>query len=63
MIAGVAFGAVLGLVNGLLVLALRLPSIIVTLGTFSMFQRLALVTNNGRAAPSIRRIRQPPISP
>ena len=49
MIAGVAFGAVLGLVNGLLVLALRLPSIIVTLGTFSMFQGLALVTNNGRA--------------
>jgi ribose transport system permease protein len=49
MIAGVGFGAVLGLVNGLLVLSLRLPSIIVTLGTFSMFQGLALVTNNGRA--------------
>jgi ribose transport system permease protein len=49
MIAGIAFGALLGLVNGLLVISLRLPSIIVTLGTFSMFEGLALVSNNGRA--------------
>jgi ribose transport system permease protein len=49
MVAGIAFGAVLGLVNGLLAITLRLPSIIVTLGTFSMFEGLALVTNNGRA--------------
>lgn len=49
MVAGVAFGALLGLVNGLLAITLRLPSIIVTLGTFSMFEGLALVTNNGRA--------------
>jgi ribose transport system permease protein len=49
MAAGVAFGALLGLVNGLLAITLRLPSIIVTLGTFSMFEGLALVTNNGRA--------------
>ena len=49
MVAGVAFGALLGLVNGLLAISLRLPSIIVTLGTFSMFEGLALVSNNGRA--------------
>ena len=35
--------------NGLLVTALRLPAIIVTLGTFSMFQGLSLVVNNSRA--------------
>jgi ribose transport system permease protein len=49
MVSGVAFGALLGLVNGLLAISLRLPSIIVTLGTFSMFEGLALVSNNGRA--------------
>jgi ribose transport system permease protein len=49
MFAGIAFGALLGVVNGLLATTLRLPSIIVTLGTFSMFQGLALVVNNGRA--------------
>src|SRR5579872_4824304 len=49
MLAGVAFGALLGLINGLLAITLRLPSIIVTLGTFSMFEGLSLVSNNGRA--------------
>jgi ribose transport system permease protein len=49
MVAGVAFGGLLGLVNGLLAITLRLPSIIVTLGTFSMFEGLSLVSNNGRA--------------
>jgi ribose transport system permease protein len=49
MLAGIGFGALLGLVNGLLVTALRLPSIIITLGTFSMFEGLSLVSNNGRA--------------
>jgi ribose transport system permease protein len=49
MIAGIAFGGLLGLVNGLLSITLRLPSIIVTLGTFSMFEGLSLVSNHGRA--------------
>ena len=48
-LAGVLFGAGLGLVNGILAVALRLPAIIVTLGTFSMFQGLSLVVNKGRA--------------
>jgi ribose transport system permease protein len=46
---GVCFGALLGLVNGLLAVTLRLPAIIVTLGTFSMFEGLSLVVNGGRA--------------
>ncbi len=48
-VAGVIFGAGLGLLNGVLVTTLRLPAIIVTLGTFSMFQGLSLVVNNSRA--------------
>ena len=47
--AGVVFGAALGLVNGVVAVALRLPAIIVTLGTYSMFQGLSLVMNQGRA--------------
>jgi ribose/xylose/arabinose/galactoside ABC-type transport system permease subunit len=42
-LAGVLLGAGLGLVNGLLVVALRLPAIVVTLGTFAMFRGLAAV--------------------
>src|SRR5690242_1088145 len=47
--AGVLFGAGLGLLNGLLSVALRLPVIIVTLGTYSMFHGLSLVMNNSSA--------------
>ena len=48
-LTGICFGALLGLVNGVIAVGLRLPTIIVTLGTFSMFQGLSLVVNNGRA--------------
>ncbi len=48
-LAGFAFGAFLGLVNGVISVGLRLPAIIVTLGTYSMFQGLSLVVNRGRA--------------
>lgn len=47
--AGVLFGAGLGLFNGIIAVGLRLPAIIVTLGTYSMFQGLSLVVNKGRA--------------
>ncbi|MEQ8701104.1 MAG: ABC transporter permease [Bauldia litoralis] len=47
--AGVGFGALLGLFNGIIAVGLRLPAIIVTLGTYSMFQGLSLVVNGGRA--------------
>jgi ribose transport system permease protein len=48
-VAGVGFGALLGLVNGVLAIGLGLPAIIVTLGTYSMFEGLSLVANHGRA--------------
>jgi len=53
-LAGVLLGAGLGLVNGLLVAALRLPAILVTLGTFAMFRGLAAVAANmqGAMAPA-----------
>jgi ribose transport system permease protein len=47
--AGLLFGALLGFVNGLLAITLRLPAIIITLGTYSMFQGLSLVIDRGRA--------------
>jgi len=46
---GVLFGALLGLFNGVLSVGLRLPAIIITLGTYSMFRGLALVVNRSRA--------------
>lgn len=46
---GVLFGALLGLLNGLLAVGLQLPVIIVTLGTYSMFQGLSLVVNKSSA--------------
>jgi ribose transport system permease protein len=48
-LAGILFGAGLGFVNGLIAITLRLPAIIVTLGTYSMFQGLSLIVNKGRA--------------
>lgn len=46
---GIVFGALLGAFNGLLAVGLNLPTIIVTLGTFSMFKGLSLVVNGSRA--------------
>lgn len=46
-LAGVAAGAGLGLINGLLVIALRLPALLVTLGTWWMIQGLSLVVGKG----------------
>jgi ribose transport system permease protein len=46
---GLAFGGALGLFNGVLSAALGLPVIIVTLGTYSMFQGLSLVVNKSSA--------------
>jgi ribose/xylose/arabinose/galactoside ABC-type transport system permease subunit len=45
---GLAFGAVLGLVNGLLVNVLRIPSLMATLATMFAFGGLALATTAGR---------------
>jgi ribose transport system permease protein len=46
---GIAFGACLGLVNGLLAVWLRIPVIIITLGTLSAYRGLSLVVNESRA--------------
>ena len=46
---GIAFGAALGLVNGLLAVWLRIPVIIITLGTLSAYRGLSLVVNESRA--------------
>jgi ribose transport system permease protein len=48
-LVGVAFGGLLGLVNGLLSIGLRIPVIIITLGTFSAYRGLSLVLNESRA--------------
>jgi len=46
---GIAFGALLGLINGLLAVWLRIPVIIITLGTLSAYRGLSLVVNESRA--------------
>jgi ribose transport system permease protein len=46
---GIAFGALLGLVNGILAVSLRIPVIIITLGTLSAYRGLSLVVNESRA--------------
>jgi ribose transport system permease protein len=48
-LVGVAFGGLLGLVNGLLAVRLRIPVIIITLGTLSAYRGLSLVVNESRA--------------
>lgn len=45
----IGFGGLLGLVNGLLAVWLRIPVIVITLGTLSVFQGLALVTDQSQA--------------
>lgn len=44
----IATGAVLGLCNGLLVTAFKLPSIIVTLGTLSLYRGLTFIISDAR---------------
>ncbi len=48
VVLGVALGAALGAVNGLLSFLVKVPVIVVTLGTLSMFRGLALVWSDGR---------------
>ena len=46
--ATVLFGALLGLCNGFLITKLRISFLVVTLGTLSIYQSLALVVNDGQ---------------
>ena len=59
---GVAFGGLLGLINGVLAVALRIPVIIVTLGTLSMYRGLSLVVERvagRRAAGQVELVLRP----
>lgn len=47
-LAGILLGAGLGLINGLLATTLRLPAMVVTLGTWWMIQGLSLVAGKGQ---------------
>ena len=47
LLVGLATGAVCGLANGLIGVLLRIPTIIVTLGTMSVYRGLALVLSKG----------------
>ncbi|MEU8508718.1 ABC transporter permease [Streptomyces brevispora] len=47
MLAGLVVGAVAGLLNGLAVVVLGVPSFIVTLGTLSVFRGVALLISDG----------------
>ena len=48
VVVAIALGAALGLFNGLLVVIFRLPSIIVTLGTLSLYRGLVFLVSDAR---------------
>lgn len=48
IVAVVAFGAALGLINGLLVWKLSIPSIVVTLGTMTIFRGVIFLMTDGK---------------
>jgi ribose transport system permease protein len=52
VLLGVAAGALMGVINGFLSIAMRLPLIIVTLGTASVYQGVSLISNrSGSVVP------------
>jgi ribose transport system permease protein len=48
-LAGIAFGGMLGLINGVLAVGMRIPVIIITLGTLSVYRGLSLIVNESKA--------------
>ncbi|MGW4796624.1 ABC transporter permease [Nonomuraea sp. NPDC004297] len=52
--AGMACGALTGLLNGWLVATVKLPPFIVTLGTLNLFTALGLLMSGGRSIPGDR---------
>jgi len=57
VLAGLAIGTLCGLTNGLLSVLLRIPTIIVTLGTLSVFKGLGLVVAGGAPVALSRELR------
>lgn len=48
VVAGILIGGVLGLVNAILVTVVRIPTIVATLATLSVYRGLAIGTSNGQ---------------
>lgn len=53
VLAGLAVGAALGLVNGVLVAAIKVPPFVVTLGMLSVARGLTLIFSDGRPIPNL----------
>jgi erythritol transport system permease protein len=53
IVAALAVGAFVGLVNGLMVIRLAVPSFIATLGTLYIARGAALLSSNGRTFPNL----------
>lgn len=51
--AGLLLGTLLGAINGSLAVLLNLPTIIITLGTLTLYRGLALVLNGGRSISNL----------
>ena len=57
IIIGIIAGGVMGAINGVLTVVMRLPLIIVTLGTASVYQGISLITNkSGSGVPTDEKI-------
>ena len=57
IIIGIIAGGVMGAINGVLTVVMRLPLIIVTLGTASVYQGISLITNkSGSVVPTDEKI-------
>lgn len=54
-VAGVALGCLLGTVNGIICEAIKIPSIITTLGTLSAYRGLALAVSDGKNVADLPR--------
>lgn len=54
-VAGVALGGLLGTVNGIICEAVKIPSIITTLGTLSLYRGLALAISDGKNVADLPR--------
>lgn len=53
VLIGMCFSTALGTINGLLAVAFDLPTIVITLGTMSIYRGLALVLNDGKTISNL----------
>ena len=58
IVLGILAGGIMGAINGVLAVVMRLPLIIVTLGTASIFQGVSLISNkSGSVVPTDEKLR------